>query len=89
MSEMTELQDKITAWHERAFGWATALDCLIKLSEENAEAMKAFKWDEGNLADELADCLIAIFAAAGRSGIDLRAAIVKKLPLVMAKHSTN
>ncbi len=83
---MRELQKRITEWHVQAFAWATPLDCLIKLAEENAEAMKADKWNEGELSEELADCAISVFAAAGRSGIDLQKAIEKKLPLVMAKY---
>lgn len=85
-SNIRKLQREITEWHMQAFRWAKTLDCLIKLSEENTEAMKADKWNEGELSEELADCAISIFAAAGRSGIDLQKAIEKKLPMVMAKY---
>lgn len=83
---ISELQRRITEWHIAAFPWANSLDCLIKLSEENAEAMKAQKWSEGNLADELADCAISVIAAAGRAGINLEKAIEKKFPEVIEKH---
>ena len=83
---LTQMLNQIGDWHILAFPWANSLDCLIKLSEETTEAMKAYKWLEGELSEELADCLICVLAAAARSGIDLQQAFNQKYPEVVKKH---
>lgn len=86
---MNDLQRAVEEWHRRVFPWATPLDCLAKLNEECHEAIAIAEGipDEPEmLADELADCLICIVAAAIRAGIDLDAAVADKMPKVMAKY---
>lgn len=78
----------VQAWHVKAFPWAGIRDVALKLKEEAEELAKAETPQE--IRDELADCAIAILAAAGvakeRLGIELDAAIYDKLPRVMDKH---
>lgn len=79
---------EVAEWHAKAFPWAGVRDVALILRGEAQELVDAP--DVKNLRDELADCAIAIFAAAAiaeqRHGIKLEAAITDKLREVMMKH---
>lgn len=84
---MTSLDDwykDVGEWHRNAFAWAGMRDVASKLKEEASELHDAETREQ--ISDELADCAIAVFAAAARAGIDLRSAIARKFPRVKKKY---
>ncbi len=89
--QIAELTEKMHAF-VRSKGWyeaqskrpQTPRNLAISLSLEVAEALEHFQWQEQaadpqELASELADITLYLLQLASVSGIDLEAAVLKKL----------
>lgn len=85
---LREWQERIGAWHRMAFPWAKLPHIMEKLAEERREAVLSWGIGDGNVADELADCMICTIAAMEREGIDVDAALASKFERVQQKYAS-
>jgi dCTP diphosphatase len=101
--KLQQLKDKVTAfrdergWRERNNGKNLAVSLVL----EAGELLEHFQWDDATeeemkadkkklqeIAYEMADCFVYLFAFSERMGIDISESVLKKLKLTAKKYPT-
>lgn len=99
--KVQQLKDAVTKFRD-ARGWRernNGKNLAVSLVLEAAELLEHFQWDDATeeeikadpkklqeIAYEMADCFVYLFAFSERMGIDISSAVLKKLKLTEKKY---